>query len=287
MTDQSVLDQPSTVYLGKHEEEGGRDGNGIVREMGVSPHGFFPIGDSKTIAYLGDYLEIHEGEKARLGKQTIQRESGIHGVVFTRSRRHVFSWLPKPTISSIPDLVTVNSPKVSETLKEFERLYRQRENRAVILTDDLSYLIAVPHNGGSKSEIGHNHSKAICYRFDKDEISTVLIKYGNGDAGIVDAEHLNDGLRFMVYSSDGKPEEWAIVDADSAIDAQFSARPTNQFNHCLPFWDPPNDAIWLVEFDPLMAPASADPVVFKHSLRDGSRIQAKLVGGNLKVPETR
>jgi hypothetical protein len=266
-------------YLGKHEEERTDNGNTITKQSGH--RSFFVTGQPGLALIRDNRLTVLDRGVEQPPGDVIQPQHGIgrDEYVFTRSRKHVFAWLPEPAIYSIPDMKVVKKLAATESFQEFEKLFRWRENKKTFLTEDLAYLIAVPHNGASESERGFEHTKAFCYAIDRDEVSTVSLQ-GLGDALIWDAEPVADGIHWLVRQGlDG--DRWFILDSDSHLVSELSLP-----DHGV-FWDPAHDLVWTVHVPEERADRESVTQgisIIKVSTLDGSRVQLRLPHANLVVP---
>jgi hypothetical protein len=287
LQDEAVKDAVDVFYLGKCEKEWSFQGDKLTKQAGHHSLSMLAAGQQGLVLLLEEHLKVLDRGVEQTPAAVIQPDEAIrwNEYLFTRSRRHVFAWLPEPAIYSIPDMQLVKKLDPTDSFQEFSKRYRWRENANALFTEDLAYLIAVPHNGAAESEIGFHHTKAFCYRIDRDEVSTVSLN-GLGDALIGDAQPVDGQIHWLVRPMAGG-DRWSIVDSDSRVIAEFSLPPTPANRSDDVFWDPTQELVWIVRS--LQSPADLQSVtrevsVFKFNVKDGSHVQLRVPSAELVAP---
>ena len=163
-------------------------------------------------------------------------------VMFSRSRRYLFVWQPTPTLYLANSLEVIKVIPQTENFRAFDAAFHRVENHTVALTDDLKYLVAVPHNGGESPQ-GFNHCKAYCYGLDDDRFTTNQIRFGLNSTAISTVESVAGDLQFVAYSDD---KRLAILAANSKLLSDLPSDNTRFFNFNSNFqWDYRNHRVFV------------------------------------------
>ncbi|NQV23595.1 MAG: hypothetical protein HQ518_04420 [Rhodopirellula sp.] len=279
--DSDTVHAPDVRHVAQYEEERTDSGSTIVKQTGDRSSDFVAIGKP-------DLLLIREYQLTLLDDHGVERLPITRvrlgdGFVYTRTRSHVFVWNSTPAIHSMPELKMVRKLKGTESLIEFKKLYNWRENRTVILTEDLSYLIAVPHNGASESNVGHQHTKAFCYRIDRDEVSTVSL-IGLGDAAIVNVEPVDGELQWLVYRNERQP---VILDSESRTIFNLSLPSPPRFHQHRRCWVPADGIFWILEYPERLRDLERVPEgisLIRYQIDDGSQVRIQLPTARIPTP---
>ncbi|MAT15204.1 MAG: hypothetical protein CMJ46_08045 [Planctomyces sp.] len=148
---------------------------------------------------------------------------------------------------------------------------------SVILTEDLSHLIAVPHNGASDQVTGREHTKAIFYNFESNKVDAVQLK-GLGEAIIHDAEIKKGRIVWLVRRF--SDNSWLIMTSASEVISQLSQPMAPPAIRTAIFWLPQQDIIWFLRLPTVLNPDPESDLqlsLTRCDLGDGSRIEIDLI----------
>jgi hypothetical protein len=158
------------------------------------------------------------------------------------------------------------------------------ENHLAVLTDDLKYLIAVPHNGGESPQ-GFNHYKAHCYDFTSDDFATKAIRFGTNYTAISAIENVNDALLFIAYSDS---EKLALLNDESKVLVELQSAGTRFFNFGSNFhWDYRNRRVFVSESKIDLDMAWREVVVVASDYDKGQPRRFVLNAGEMQIPKSK
>lgn len=270
------IQPPDVGYIGRYELKRAERGKKIVSETGYKPWSYLGTANPKGVVIRKGPLKVLDNGVEKIAKNGTPTSFGKH-FIFTRNRKHVFSWHSDPAIYSIPDLKEIKRLEKTETFIKFSNLFTQkRDKRSVLLTENLSYLIFVPQNGNGKGL----STRAYCYDIEQDKFSKINLA-GLGEAKqsyIYDAEMIKGKMHWLVRQV---PEgNWVILDSQSHVISEFTLLTSTTDYSYTPYWQPDLNLIWLIKL-----PGSygsnykIEPLnisVIKHNISDGTRVEIPL-----------
>ena len=161
--------------------------------------------------------------------------------VYTQSGNYLFKWKPSPGIYGALDPAFYKKIPETESFKRFAAAYDRYARHSSILTDDLRYLVGVPHNGGDSPQ-GWNHYRAYVYDLVSDKFSDITLQYGDKDTIISAAENVGGRLLFIAYAGTAK---LGLLDENSTVLAELPAEGSFYANFRIgSYWDHSNNRIF-------------------------------------------
>lgn len=194
------------------------------------------------------------------------------------------AWMPFPAIYASSNLTVVKKTPRTGRFREFDAEFHRAENHLAVLTDDLKYLIAVPHNGGESPQ-GFNHYKAHCYDFASDDFTTKAIRFGANYTAISAIENVNGELLFIAYSDS---ERLAILNGESKVLVELQSGGMRFFNFGSNFhWDYRNQRTFVSDSKIDLDQARREVVVIEYDYQLGQTKRFVLNAGEMKIPKSR
>jgi hypothetical protein len=275
----------NVIYLGHREVIQKRDKPLPVNESGVDLAGFRASAEANYVLREAERLEVFNVTGQTRGQLVGAVETGTRErVVFNRSRQHFFTWKPFPAIYACNNLSVVRKIPLTERFKEFHAEFHSVENHLVVLTDDLRYLIAVPHNGGESPQ-GFNHYKAHCYDFTSDDLTTKAIRFGTNYTAISAVENVNGSLLFIAFSDS---EKLALLDGESKVLVDLVSSGTRFFNFGSNFhWDYRNRRVFISGSKIDLDMARREVVLEEYAYEEGQKKRFVLNAGQMQIPTTK
>lgn len=209
-----------SAYLG-HFESNPSPGNSTPLQIsGLDLDMLHYTGDMRGMLWKGNQYLSPKLPVASVPEYWAKTDfDGLYPCMLCRSHQHFFEWKPSPVIRESNSFATVKVVPPTPAFGKFRALADQgMKSPRLVLTDDLRYLMSIPHNGGDPKP-GFNHYKAWCYDLAKDEFTEHCLHFGAKLTRIDQVESVDGRLLFLVGN---ELDELAIVDPDSKMVADLS-----------------------------------------------------------------
>lgn len=186
-------------YLGRFEERRTRNTSTPVHQKGVSLEMADFTGSNHVLVWKdGRYLSPQIPLTEPLAVHGSRPDDGKHSTVLTSSRRHMLLWGTPLAICDSANLKVVREIKKTVAVSKLRTFHDTAFGiHRTSLTNDLRYLVIIPHNG-NESPVGHNHHVAWCYDILEDRFFEK--RFGDDDrvTAVMWAESWDGRLCFLV-----------------------------------------------------------------------------------------
>lgn len=271
------------AYVGRFEERRERGVTAPTHQSGLNlEYADFTGLDHLLVRIDDDYVSP---------KVPLSEPLGMHGKVtladaktkrfLTRSRKHLLIWNNALTIHETGGLMVVQEIQETAALAELRRLRNSAVGiHCTFLTNDLRYLVVIPHNGNDSPQ-GHNHHRAWCYDIQEARFFEKSFQVASGDRAVVSAEVWQERLHFFIYS-EGKIEgkKMEIFDVDSRLIGRVSS---DKVRRSYVGWDAANHLLWFAE-GALGGAYDRSIALTKMDYAAGTSTKYLLKTGKLKAP---
>lgn len=271
------------VYVGKYEARREAGKSMPIFESGIDMEMSDFTGKDHFLAWQnGQDLSPKLPVSDKIEFEGKRQNDGKHTRVLTPSRQHMLVWGKPFQICQTSDLKTVREIDESEAVAKLRKLHdRAIGIHHIVLTDDLRYLIVVPHNGND-SQFGHNHHRVWCCDLSQDRFFEQSFSSGAGDTAVASVQSWQGHLYFFVYSDQ---RDLSLVDEHVRLIAKIPSEKTRIHNfEANFFWQPDQHTVWIAEGNSTSSQRERRIELRKFNYLENSSIDFVLGVDSLKVP---
>lgn len=237
----------ATVHLGRYEAKRERGQSHPVLESGIDMEtSDFTRNDRVLVWKNGEYLAPRVPVVGQVAIEGRHKNDRPQLNSLTTSKQHLLVWEQPLVICATSNLEVRREIKESFAVAKLRRLHDTAVGiHYVGLTNDLRYIVVVPHNGNDAPQ-GGNHHRVWGYDLVEDRFFERSFARALGDTAVASVQSWQGKPYYFVYSPDER--ELGLFDDEKNLVTQIPSDQTRPHNfEANLFWQPDRKTIWIAK----------------------------------------